>query len=163
MKRPYNRRYFRELLLAISEQIDDAAIGVDVLVGFPGETESDFERTCELIGESPVSYLHVFPFSARKGTAAYGFPNQVPRQVIRDRAQKMRLIGNQKKADYYKKFVGKTVELIVETTSDSENGYSKGTSSNYIPILVKESSATVNDLMQVQVNHVDSQLNVYGG
>ena len=163
MKRPYNRRYFRELLLAISEQIDDAAIGVDVLVGFPGETESDFERTCELIAESPVSYLHVFPFSARKGTAAYGFPNQVPRQAIRDRAQKMRQLGNQKKAEYYKKFVGKTVELIVETTSDSGSGYSKGTSSNYIPILVKESCATVNDLMQVQVNHVDSQLNVYGG
>lgn len=163
MGRPYNRRYFRNLVLTIHEQIDEAAIGIDVLVGFPGETESAFERTRELIGELPVSYLHVFPFSARQGTPAYRLPNQVPRQEIRDRAKIMRQLGNQKKADYYKKFVGKEAELIVETTSDSDSGYFKGTSSNYIPILVKGSCAAVNDLIQVQVNHVDSQLNVYGG
>ena len=163
MGRPYNRQYFKELLLAIGEQIDDAAIGVDVLVGFPGETEAAFERTCELIAELPVSYLHVFPFSARKGTPAYGFSSQVPRQVIRDRAQMMRQLGKQKKADYYKKFIGKSLELVVEKLPDTKVEYSKGTSSNYIPILVKEPCAEVNNLVRVQVNHVDSQLNVYGG
>ncbi len=163
MGRPYDRQYFRELLRSIAEQISAAAIGVDVLVGFPGETEAEFEHTWALIEELPVSYLHVFPFSARKGTPAYGFPNQVSRREIQQRAGRLRQLGRQKKAAYYKKFIGETVEIVVEKNSNADSEYIKGTSSNYIPILVKGQRAAFNSLIQVQVEHVDNQLNVYGG
>jgi threonylcarbamoyladenosine tRNA methylthiotransferase MtaB len=163
MRRPYTRQYFKELVLAICEQIAGVAIGVDVLVGFPGESTAAFERTYELIAELPVAYLHVFPFSARRGTPAHRFSDPVPRQTIRDRARRMRELGKAKKYDYYHKFVGKTVELVVEKKSDTVSGYSKGTSSNYIPILVKGTCTAVNTLVKVQIKQIDSHLNVFGG
>ena len=78
MGRPYSPEFFGELVQKIRAMMPDAAIGADVLVGFPGETEAAFTNTYSLIEGLPVSYLHVFPFSARPGTAAYEFPDPVP-------------------------------------------------------------------------------------
>ena len=81
MNRPYGAREFRELLESIHERIPLAAVGVDVMVGFPGENEGAFNNTYELIRDLPVSYLHVFPFSPRKGTAAADFPDQIDQRL----------------------------------------------------------------------------------
>ncbi len=102
MHRHYSRSFFRDMVIRIHEMIPDAAIGVDTLIGFPGETEKAFENTYSLIEKLPVTYLHVFPFSGRKGTPANSYPDKVPSQVIKDRCLKMREMGNNKKMEFYK-------------------------------------------------------------
>ncbi len=89
MYRPYSAGYYRDLVSRIRERIPDAGIGADVMVGFPGETDDDFRETYELINVSPLTYLHVFPFSSRPGTVAAGLPNQVPDHVARFRAKRI--------------------------------------------------------------------------
>ena len=76
---------FANCLQYIQAKLPDAGIGTDVLVGFPGETEEDFAETCELIRESPLTYLHVFPFSPREGTVAFSMPDRIPSQVMKRR------------------------------------------------------------------------------
>ena len=92
MNRPYTRKFFRELILDINHHLPEASVGVDVLVGFPGESEAAFVNTCALLDELPVTYLHVFPFSRRKGTPADLLPNQVPADVLKARCRRIRLI-----------------------------------------------------------------------
>ncbi len=163
MHRPYSRYFFKELVLKIHERIPDAAIGVDVLVGFPGESEAAFEHTHSLIAELPVTYLHVFPFSARKGTPAYSFSDTVVPEVVRERAHRMRELGNIKKSACYNKFTNERLELIVEGTADISTGNLKGTSSNYIPVFFQGGQKLINTLIEVQVENVDNNLNVFGG
>ena len=149
--------------MKIHEQIPDAAIGVDVLVGFPGESEAAFELTRSLIAELPVTYLHVFPFSARKGTPAYSFSDAVAPEVIRERAYKIRELGKIKKSGFYSKFYEKQLELIVEGIADKSTGHLKGTSSNYIPVFFQGSQKLINTLIEVKIEKVENNLNVLGG
>ena len=137
MHRHYSRSFFRDMVIRIHEMIPDAAIGVDTLIGFPGETEKAFENTYSLIEKLPVTYLHVFPFSGRKGTPANSYPDKVPPQVIKDRCLKMREIGNNKKMEFYKKLIGKKVQLLIEGTRSKSTGHLKGITSNYVPVFVR--------------------------
>ena len=88
MGRPYTRKDFYELISSVHSRMPNAAIGVDTLIGFPGESEAAFENTYELIADLPVSYLHVFPFSSRPGTAADKLPDKVAPPVIKERCGK---------------------------------------------------------------------------
>ncbi len=160
MHRPYTREFFKDLVWEIHRHVPDAALGVDVLIGFPGETEGAFKRTYSLIQELPVTYLHVFPFSPRKGTAAYSYPNQVSAAVVQQRCRKIRQLGNIKKSEFYNKFVNKTLEVLIESNSAYADGYVKGTSSNYIPVLVQGDPTLINSIIQVKVQKVDVKLNV---
>ena len=134
MHRPYDRDYFRALVQGILDRVPDAAIGVDTLVGFPGETDEAFENTYELIASLPVAYLHVFPFSARKGTPAFSFKQQVPTPVIKTRCSRMRQLGAEKRNVFYQRNVGKTVTVLVEEKRDRMDGRLKGLTDNYIPV-----------------------------
>jgi threonylcarbamoyladenosine tRNA methylthiotransferase MtaB len=160
MHRPYTREFFRRLVREIHRHVPNAALGVDVLIGFPGETEGAFKRTYSLIQELPVTYLHVFPFSPRKGTAAYNYPDRIPAAVVQQRCRKMRQIGNIKKSEFYNKFINKTLEVLIESNNTYFDGYVKGTSSNYIPVLVQSDPNLINSIIQVKVQQVDAKLNV---
>jgi len=160
MHRPYTREFFQDLVWEIHRHVPDAALGVDVLIGFPGETEDAFKRTYSLIQELPVAYLHVFPFSPRKGTAAYNYPDRVPAAVVQQRCRKTRQLGNIKKSEFYNKFIDKTLEVLIESPSTYADGFIKGTSSNYIPVLVKGDPILINSIIQVKVQKVDAKLNV---
>lgn len=139
MHRPYSREYFKNLVLKIHDLMPDAAIGADTLIGFPGETDQAFENTCNLIKDLPISYVHVFPFSPRKGTPAYSFPDQVKTEIVKQRTRKIRELGKKKKKDFYEKFINKTVDILVETRQDKETGLLKGVSSNYLTVSFKGS------------------------
>jgi len=89
-----------------------AAIGADVMVGFPGETDAEFEETRRLIEDLPFTYPHVFTFSARPGTPAADMGSQVPQQVARQRSRMLRDLGEQKKMAFMQSFVGKSVAAI---------------------------------------------------
>src|SRR5215467_6652470 len=96
MYRPYTPQYYSELARRIRARIPDAGIGADVMVGFPGETDEDFIATYRLIEDSPLTYLHVFPFSSRPGTVAADLPYQVPDHVSKHRAKSLRRLITQK-------------------------------------------------------------------
>jgi threonylcarbamoyladenosine tRNA methylthiotransferase MtaB len=162
MHRPYTRWFFRDLINKINDLIPDAAIGVDTMIGFPGESEKAFENTYSLIKELPVNYLHVFPFSSRTGTPASGYKQKVPAEIIKTRCQRMRELGNTKKRNFYNKFIGKKVEVLIEGKRERLTGCLKGITSNYIPVHVKEDIDLENTMVKVRIDKVDSNNNVFG-
>jgi threonylcarbamoyladenosine tRNA methylthiotransferase MtaB len=162
MNRPYTREYFRELILKIHQALPDAAIGVDVLVGFPGESQTAFEKTYSLIERLPVAYLHVFPFSPRKGTPAATFNDKIPPQVLKSRSRKMRELANTLKKAFYQKFVGKRLETLIEGKKDNNTGMLNGRTNNYIPVLIRGGDGLANTLVQVEIDTVDEDNIVYG-
>ena len=157
MHRPYTRDFFRRLVANIKEKLPHAAIGADCLIGFPGETEAAFEYTRRLIEELPVSYLHVFPFSARQGTPAWKFPGKVPDREIKGRCAIMRDIGNRKKKDFYESFVGQQLEALVEERRDPESDMLRGMSANYIPVSMQGPDRWKNTIRTVEVIEVTGE------
>lgn len=150
MRRPYTSRFFRSLLIKIHQALPDAAIGVDALVGFPGESETAFENTYTLIESLPVSYLHVFPFSPRPGTPAAHFKNQIQPAVIKERAKKMRALGADKKSTFFNRNLGRKLPILIEAKRDPSTGLLKGLSANYIPVLVEGDDSLINTLQDVE-------------
>ena len=162
MHRPYSRSFFIDLVEKIHMLLPDAAIGVDTLIGFPGESDEAFENTYSLIEQLPVSYLHVFPFSARKGTAAYSYPDKINSNVIKERCQKMRTLGKLKRNVFYNIFKGKTLETLIEGKQSKAGGLLRGTTSNYIPVLVKGEDKLKNTITDVTIDEVNDNNQVFG-
>ena len=162
MHRPYTSSFFIDLIIKIKDQVPDAAIGVDILIGFPGETEKAFENTYSLIKKLPITYLHVFPFSPRPGTPAGKYPQKVPQKTIKARCEKMRRLGNEKKRIFYETFMGKTVEVLIEGKRDKATGLLKGITSNYIPVHVVGEDDLFNTLVQVNIEKIKKNNTVFG-
>ncbi len=136
MGRHYDRRFFRDLVDRIVAEIPGAAVGVDVMTGFPGEGHREFENTAEFLRSLPVSYLHVFPYSERPGTAAASLPGRVEAAVRSQRAAALRALGLAKRADFAKRAVGSRQTVLVEGSLDRKTGLLKGFTGNYIPVLL---------------------------
>jgi len=134
MNRNYDHFLLLDLIQKLHQSIPKLAIGADVIVGFPGETEEKFEHTYELIKSLPFSYLHIFPFSKRKGTPASQFPWRVDEAVIKKRADKMRELGKKKRQAFYHQFLHQELRVLVEDRREKETGRWKGFSRNYIPV-----------------------------
>jgi threonylcarbamoyladenosine tRNA methylthiotransferase MtaB len=162
MHRPYTSSFFIDLILKIKDQVPDAAIGVDILIGFPGETEKAFENTYSLIEKLPISYLHVFPFSPRPGTPAGKYSQKVPQKTIKARCEKMRQLGNKKKRVFYETIMGKTVEVLIESKRDKATSLLKGITSNYIPVHVIGEDDLFNTLVQVNIEKIIKNNTVFG-
>ncbi len=162
MHRPYSREFFENLTMKIHKLLPDAAIGVDTLIGFPGETQEAFENTYSLIKNLPVTYLHVFPFSARKGTPAHEYPDKVSAQAIKDRCLRMRELGINKKNEFYKKMIGKNTEILIEGTQSKFKGCLKGTTSNYIPVFVRCEEKLKNSIIKVRIDELCGKNAVLG-
>lgn len=156
MGRPYSPEVFGKLVHKIRRLMPDAAVGVDVLAGFPGETEAAFENTFQLIETLPVSYLHVFPFSARPGTAACDFPGHVPAETIKQRCTRLRLLGSRKRLAFHRSFIGRQVPVLTETRRDPRTGLLKGVSSNYLPVLFEGENDLMNRMVTVRILKADA-------
>jgi threonylcarbamoyladenosine tRNA methylthiotransferase MtaB len=123
MHRKYRPWHYREKIEMIRAAMSTAAIGADVMVGFPGETESEFEETRRMIEELPLTYLHVFTFSARPGTPAATMSNQVPVHMARERNRILRDLGAEKKRAFMRQFVGQKIQAItLNVISETEGG-----------------------------------------
>jgi threonylcarbamoyladenosine tRNA methylthiotransferase MtaB len=151
MHRPYDGDYFKRLVRGIIERLPDAAIGVDTLIGFPGESDSAFEKTFGMIESLPIAYLHVFPFSARRGTPAFHFDDKVPEAQIKTRCRQMRRLGDDKRRAFYARYVGKTVTVLVEGARNRIDGRLKGLTNNYIPVRFHGSGDSVNTFRRVTI------------
>src|SRR6266571_519562 len=117
MHRRYRPWHYREKIEKIRAAMPTAAIGADVMVGFPAETDAEFEDTRRIIEELPFTYLHVFTYSARPGTPAAAMPNQVPLHVARERNRILRHLADEKHGIFMRSFIGKTIEAITLNTT----------------------------------------------
>ena len=151
MKRDYTTDEYRKLLVKIKSAIPEAMIGADVIVGFPSETDEQFENTYQFILSSPLDYLHVFSYSDRKGTVASQFPNKVPRQIIRKRSEILHLLGKKKWENYLEGFIGKTLEVLIEQKRDKETNRLSGLSDNYIRVLLDGEDSLKNKIVSVSI------------
>ncbi len=132
MHRKYRPWHYQAKIEQLREAMPEAAIGADVMAGFPGETDTDFEETYRLIEKLPLTYLHVFTYSARPGTPATALNNHVPVGLARERSQKLRELGREKKLAFMNSFLGANVEAI--TLHGFDNEYTDALSDNFIPI-----------------------------
>jgi threonylcarbamoyladenosine tRNA methylthiotransferase MtaB len=153
MGRPYDSAFFAHLLEKIWRALPDLAVGLDVMVGFPGEDKRAFERTVQFIADLPVAYLHVFPFSERAGTEAAAMSGKVSDSDKKDRAERMRDIGKRKRLAYAQRFIGEKMAVLVEGKPDRVTGLWKGFSGNYIPVILKDGDISqVNQIVQVRAH-----------
>jgi threonylcarbamoyladenosine tRNA methylthiotransferase MtaB len=157
MGRPYHPSHFRDLVMALHRQFPHAALGLDVLVGFPAETSSDFEATRTLVANLPVAYLHVFPFSPRPGTPAQAM-RPLPGEEVQLRAQVMRKLGQDKKAAFYQAQVGDVGEVLVEGPAPGRPGWLKGLAANYLRVVLPGSSSWQNRRVSVRYLEVRDEL-----
>lgn len=158
MKRRGNSTYFKELILNIYNDIPDIALGTDLIAGLPSETEDDFMKTCNLVNELPLSYFHVFPYSARPGTTAASMKNQNPPSVIKERAKILRTISQTKHSHYMAGFTQKSLDIIVEDKIGNSE-YAKGISENYLKVLLPASDVSPGqriaaDVMDIKQGHL---------
>jgi threonylcarbamoyladenosine tRNA methylthiotransferase MtaB len=160
MHRKYRPWHYREKIQKIHAAMPTAAIGADVMVGFPGESEAEFEETRLLVEDLPFTYLHVFTYSARPGTPAASMGQQVPAHVARERSRILRNLIAEKKLAFMNGFIGGPVELITlnVTGSDHEGGYTEGLTDNYLPVCL-HGSHPPNRWLSARVERVlDGQL-----
>ncbi|MGZ3594431.1 MAG: tRNA (N(6)-L-threonylcarbamoyladenosine(37)-C(2))-methylthiotransferase MtaB, partial [Syntrophales bacterium] len=150
MKRNYDSVFFGNRLRAISQAIPDIALGLDVMVGFPGEGEEQFDNTLRLIAELPVAYLHVFPYSERPGTAASSLPGRVAETIKKRRAEILRKLGQEKRNAFAQRFLGKKLSVLIEDKKDRDTGLMRGLSDNYMPVVIEDgNSSLVNRVLNV--------------
>jgi threonylcarbamoyladenosine tRNA methylthiotransferase MtaB len=106
MRRPYTAEYFRRLARRVRTQMPHAALGSDVVVGFPGETEEDFDALYDYLADSPLTHVHVFPYSDRPGTTASSLPGKVHGSIVRERARRLREVGAELTRRFHRGQVG---------------------------------------------------------
>jgi threonylcarbamoyladenosine tRNA methylthiotransferase MtaB len=151
MGRPYDSAFFSRLLERIWRAVPDMAVGLDVLVGFPGEDEEAFERTLQFIKDLPAAYLHVFPYSERPGTEAAVMTGKVSDAEKTNRALRMRRLGKSKRTAYAQRFIGQKMTVLVEGKPDGKTGLWKGFSDNYIPVMIEDGKMSlVNRIVEVR-------------
>ena len=136
MRRPYTAELFRKKVLRLYEKVKHIAIGVDIMVGFPGEGEREFINSLKLMEELPISYMHIFPYSVRLGTAAADFPERVDGRLVKQRVQRLKELDREKRLSFYLAQIGSVKKVIVESRRDRKTGLLCGRTENYIPTLL---------------------------
>jgi threonylcarbamoyladenosine tRNA methylthiotransferase MtaB len=149
MRRDYDATFFRDLVRDLPSAVPGIAVGIDVMAGFPGETEEAFANTLRLVEEMPVAYLHVFPYSRRPGTPAATLAGQIPEQEKKRRAERLRAVGAVKRQAFAERFIGMPLQVLVEGRTDKSTGFPLGFSDNYIPVAVHGDGATTNRIVRV--------------
>jgi len=150
MRRNYDSAFFKKRMEEIHQALPDIALGIDVMVGFPGEGEETFTTTLKLVEELPVAYLHVFPYSERPGTPAKELPGKVNEVVKKKRSEIMRNLGRLKTNTFAERFIREELAVLVEDKKDKDTGFMKGFSDNYIPVVIRNgNSSLVNHIVNV--------------
>ena len=137
MRRNYGTAFYRELLERVRARLPEAALGSDMIVGFPGETDAQFESSLEYFASLPLTYFHVFPYSSRRGTVAAALADAVPPRVKKERARRMRELGARKKDEFCESFIGRRVAVLVEEKVEKRSGLRRGFTQNYLPVAVE--------------------------
>ena len=134
MKRRYRQKGFLDRVARIRAALDAPAFSTDVIVGFPGETDADFDETCRVAREVGFSRIHVFSYSPRAGTGAAGLPDDVPPRVKAHRRETLHAIERDSAATFNASLIGRTLDVLVEGANRDRPGYVRGTSCRYAPV-----------------------------
>jgi threonylcarbamoyladenosine tRNA methylthiotransferase MtaB len=138
MRRWYRAEHYARRVELIREYLPNAAIGADVIAGFPGESDADHQATLDFIDRLPFTYLHVFSFSSRPGTSAANLPNHLPASVVKERARELRAIGQSKAAAFRHSQIGRTLRVLtLHTDENTPYAHTPAISTNYIRVLSK--------------------------
>jgi threonylcarbamoyladenosine tRNA methylthiotransferase MtaB len=149
MRRRYNRTLYVDRVNAIKSIMPNACIGVDVIVGFPGETREDFLDTYNFLNELPISYLHVFTYSERENTPAAEMSGTVPGSQRSDRSKMLHILSDKKRRAFYQTQLGKSYPVLFE--ADHKEGFMHGFTPNYVKVKVKYDPVLVNELKTIKL------------
>ena len=152
MQRRYNRELFKTRVEKIKQLIPDAFIGVDVIVGFPGETDADFEDTYQFLSNLDVSFYHVFSYSERPNTKSANFENKVPKNIITQRSKKLQELANSKQHEFYKQNIRKEAQVLFEAYK--RNNLMFGFTGNYIKVETEYDKSLVGQIKTVKLDKI---------
>jgi threonylcarbamoyladenosine tRNA methylthiotransferase MtaB len=158
MKRRYKRELYAEKVAKIKELMPDAAIGVDVIVGFPGETDELFLETYRFINELDVAYLHVFTYSERAGTEAAAMKDVVPKNIRNERSKMLRALSAKKQTAFYHNQLGTIRNVLFEKTA--KDNLIQGFTENYIKVVYPFDEKLINTIQKVKLSEIDKQGNM---
>ncbi len=152
MRRRYRRELYADRVAKIKELMPHCCIGVDVIVGFPGETREDFIDTYNFLNDLDISYLHVFTYSERENTLAAEMTGVVPGSTRADRSKMLHILSDKKRRAFYESQLGKTDEVLFE--GDNKEGMMHGFTRNYVKVKAKFDPVLVNELKQVKLTSI---------
>tara|TARA_R110000796_G_scaffold77585_1_gene173297 strand:- start:19433 stop:20752 length:1320 start_codon:yes stop_codon:yes gene_type:complete len=153
MRRRYLRELYEDRINKIKQLMPNCCIGVDVIVGFPGETHEDFLDTYNFLNELNISYLHVFTYSERANTAAPEMEGRVPLKERKERSKMLRILSEKKKQQFYRENLGSTATVLFE--NDIENGMMHGFTENYVRVAAKYDPMLINELKTVTLRSIN--------
>ena len=153
MRRRYKRDVYTTRVEKIKELMPHCCIGVDVIVGFPGETEERFMETYNYLNELDVSYFHVFTYSERDNTIAPNLENSIPKKVRDERSKKLRILSAKKKRAFYEENLGKSFPVLFEGEKNNDQMF--GFTSNYVKVKTPYHESLVNQVKQVTLKEID--------
>ncbi|MHB1035697.1 MAG: tRNA (N(6)-L-threonylcarbamoyladenosine(37)-C(2))-methylthiotransferase MtaB [Pirellulales bacterium] len=149
MRRRWGSRRFIDRCLLAREALDRPALTTDVIVGFPGETDEDFEATCRVATEVGFSKIHIFPFSPRPGTPAAQMPDQVPADVRQSRCRRLAVLAYDLRRRYFESLIGRKLQVLVESSVAERPGFVAGTSCRYAPVELPGDAGLVGRFVEV--------------
>ena len=155
MRRRYKRELYADRVAKIKQLMPDCCIGVDVIVGFPGESREDFLDTYNFLNELDISYLHVFTYSERENTPAAEMPGSVPGSARADRSKMLHILSEKKRRGFYDSQLNKAAEVLFE--ADIKDGYMHGFTRNYVKVRAKYDPVLVNEMKKVQLTNISPE------
>ena len=159
MRRRYDTTLYANRIQLIKELMPQACIGVDVIVGFPGETEEEFNKTVDFLKSLPISYLHVFTYSERANTTAPRKEEIIPMEIRRKRSKQLRILSLKLKLKFYNDNVGYIGNVLFET---HEGDFLIGFTENYIKVKVPYKPGILNTIQKVKIEKISSDIEAYG-
>jgi threonylcarbamoyladenosine tRNA methylthiotransferase MtaB len=160
MKRRYLTSLYKERVEKIKEMMPHAAIGVDVIVGFPGESDSDFEETYKFLNSLDISYLHVFTFSKRDNTPAALMENQVDEKIKNERNKRLRILSVKKRLHFYASNLNKSFPVLFE--AENKEGFIYGFTPNYVKTKIPFDKNLINKVLEIKLKELDKDGNFLG-
>lgn len=154
MRRPYNVAIYTALVEKLAEAIPGLGLGTDLIAGFPGESEADFEGTLRLVEVLPFSYLHVFAYSDRKGTEAARRDGHLPPRVIAERSRRLRALGQAKSLAFRRRMLAAARQVLVLATRDRATGWLAGLTGNYVEVVFDGPDSLMGTLAWVRITDV---------
>ena len=159
MRRKYNTDLYSSRIKLIKKLMPHACIGVDVIVGFPGETEKEFNKTIDYIKSLPVSYLHVFTYSERANTNAPKMNEIVPMEIRRKRSKQLRILSLKLKLQFYNENIGYMGKVLFESKEDN---FLIGFTENYLKVKIPFKPKMINTIQEVRIEKISSDIEAYG-
>lgn len=156
MRRRYRRELYANRVAKIKELMPHACIGVDVIVGHPGETEEEFKETYLFLNELEISYLHVFTYSERANTHALAIKPVVPSNVRADRSKMLHILSDKKRRAFYETQLGRKATVLFEEDADLQNDLMQGFTENYVRVTAKYDPLLINETKQVRLTEINS-------